>query len=791
MKNLISFLITSILLTPQVAITNDEIELLCSKALLSGMKDKGLLNGTLTGVCVQSLNDLPQVNIGLGSNVYASGYASGKSLSGNDQKIRDISSILTGQELNQGKFEIHGYADGQNNLIKSYTEQFLGTKKTFTKADIRRMIKDGPTSTKILELLQDTDDKTPIEPVWSSNDGKSFNREAGKNYHPNINRVMSLVNNYYLAVDRAVKTCEQLVGSEATEEVKSSCLNKVSGHPSPATETQSQGKITCDARRKAVLVLNPKPKTMRSTNPSRIHPNFQIPSNGDSRRDMQVAATLDLFKKISSKKDSDPNSVIEILATQCSGGKTNDASYQFNKQNLTRMYNDILNLANKTTDTKLKSAVQSGNYKAVKKILDAKMDEMEDGKLTNDDPSMQLLNSLTWGVDRAAQQERLSIVETKGAKLNCSPGDLKRDFLGYDTSIISVPYKRCTYNSKIIYIDSVTEESTSTSLYYTGYDSSTRTNKIMHKQLDDFKYVDSTYPNAARSPSSTDVFNCLSASAAIEENLKDPKPDGSSGDILDPVDLIADAQGKVSVSIPSNSLSKHGEDKGWMCDRCHSGIHVKADANNKSIIEKRSRENAMKEAGNSSQKMAPVKEMGLTFGSMKNLAYRKVTRESFGTSCPAPKNVCDCLKKVGDVSGGLDGVISKSEVVNLGGQGLANTVSFNDLDKKNSCFYAPPVAPSCSVAPSGKGADNLTKGMKTLSCRALTRFLDKYPDKKALVDTNYKDKFEDYLKTFSSKSLSTLQCKNVFPSDNDAKDCKWNGPPGQSGSSGSSSATKQ
>ena len=67
-----------------------------------------------------------------------------------------------------------------------------------------------------------------------------------------------------------------------------------------------------------------------------------------------------------------------------------------------------------------------------------------------------------------------------------------------------------------------------------------------------------------------------------------------------------------------------------------------------------------------------------------NIAYRKITRESFGSAWPETMKICDCLKNVGNISGGLDGVLAKSEIINFGTQGISAKVNFTELDKKNS-----------------------------------------------------------------------------------------------------------
>ena len=126
----ILFFLTLIFVSFNDVWANEDLEVLCSKALLSEMQKQKMISNS-SGVCLQSLTDLPQVSIGLGSSVYTSGVATGKSIGNEDEKIKSISEILTGKPLSQNKFEIYGYADGENNTITNYTDQFLGAKKTF------------------------------------------------------------------------------------------------------------------------------------------------------------------------------------------------------------------------------------------------------------------------------------------------------------------------------------------------------------------------------------------------------------------------------------------------------------------------------------------------------------------------------------------------------------------------------------------------------------------------------------------------------------------------------------
>jgi hypothetical protein len=780
--------------------SDDNLEVLCSKALLSEMQKQKLISNS-TGVCVQSLTDLPQVSIGLGSSVYTSGAASGKSIGNEDEKIKLITGILTGKPLGNN-FAVYGYADGENNTIPSYTDQFLGTKKTFKKSDIRSLIKDQATSSKILSLLEDVDDKAELQPVKSDGPGQSFKREAGLTYHPKIERVMSLINNYYLSVDRAVQTCMQLVeGEYATPELaKSNCAKKVTGHASPNSEVLSQGKNTCDARRKAVLVLNPGVKATKGTEPSKVQPNFQIPSEGESRRDMQVAATLDLLKKIKtgSSSGTDANSVIEKLAGDCSGTPLDSSAYKFNKDNLKRMYDDIQKNLAGIVDPKIKTAVTNGDYLKVKGFLEKSEDDLADGLVTAEDPTQKLMSVLNYGADKKEAVNRITFyypVAKGNVSLSCTlmkDADRKK----FDFNGTSVDVYECwdvENKKKSNYQNLVFDPRNKTKAHNLVNDSRGNFRKNV-SPLKDITYGDASYPNASRDFSSTDVFNCLSASAAVEEKLNNQNQTGAGGELIDPYDMYPDASGNVKVSINPKDIPSHekkGKEepivKGWVCEACHSGLQVNQDAKKEWSSTKKSRDFTMIDGGTHSQSAAPVSSLGLTFGSMKNLGFRKVTRESFNGKCAAPKKVCDCLKNSSQY-GGLDKILSASTVVNLN-KNLKADMAMSENDLKNSCLYTPPVAPSCSVAPSGKGSEKVSRGLSTPSCMALTRFMEKYPDRKAVVDKTY-PKIEDFITSHQKVKLGSMLCKNAFPSDDDSKDCPSGGSPSKS-SGGSSKGVQR
>jgi hypothetical protein len=596
---------------------------------------------------------------------------------------------------------------------------------------------------------------------------------------------MSLINNYYLAIDRGVQTCMQLAhGDYGSDEVaKKVCEKRVTGYASPNSEAASSGIIHCDARRKAVLVLNPGVKATSSTNPGLVQPNFRIPQEGESRRDMQVASTLDLFKKISTS-GTDPQTAIEKIATNCSGVPLDGAAYEFNKQNLLRMHEDITGLASKLTDPKLKDSVLKGNYGKVKEALLNAEEALQEGESTLEDPVQKLMKGLNYGLDRDAQMARVSfhMVNSKpGFEVRCKKLEKPAELKYFEYNYQNLPVFECQEydlnNKRSVSSRFVVEDPKNRSkVFKLDYANSSGIKWKKSSDVTDWVYQDKKFPKASRDLSSTDVFNCLSAASAIEEKLENQNQTGSGGEVIDPYELYPDASGNVKVSVSPNSIPSHprnkddkNPDKGWMCDACHSGVHVQTDEKKVSTVSKRSRDFIQIQGGTQSQAKAPLSNMGLTFGSMKNLGFRKVTRESFGGKCPASKKVCDCLRNVSDY-GGLDQVLVNSQTINLN-KTLQGSIPMTESDLKNSCLYTPPVAHSCSVAPSGKGNEKLNPGLKSPSCLALQRFMTKYPERKALYEKTY-PKIEDYLATFQKVKLTPLLCKNAFPSEDDAKDCK-------------------
>ena len=777
-----------------------DFDVLCSKALLQEMSDEKLISNNDSGVCIQDLNDLPTVSIGLGTEAYPTGKAATRLNAKVQKDLHTVSEILTSKKLSEIPFSLVGYADGQNNDMGDYSLVFLadlGNKRTFNRGDIIKFIKDEPTKKKILELLKRFPEKTEFS-IDDTND--------------TIKRVMSLARNYYLAMDRAQRTCEQLLPFDIKDKVQyekdqEKCNSSISGHASPLSEVIDNGNNNCSARRKSVLVLNSSVNTSQHSNPSEVQPRFQIP-RGTAVRDMQMASTLNLFKQISK---GDPYQVIEKIAQDCTGGQTNTQAFDYNKQNLLRMYDDINSLASSSDDPALKQAIYAGNYKEVKRLIEPILD-------SKDHKNYKIAETIVNGFDRDGAKARAGFIEYDvdknkyGKILNCT---------SYEKLTDPVHVHEFKSLKKINFADGETRDffeciqKDGRTYYLAGkfetdppLSSLDKEKKLANsllessnwiKRIDNkfspgswnpsYKVVDTKYPFASRSPSNTDIFNCLSPSAAIGEKMQSVDS-GDAGHFIETDKLVPDANGKITAKINEASITSHKKknvdtesEKGWICEKCHNGLKIKT-VDEKSIPVKTSREVIFKDASSSANEKTPMSEMGLTFGSMKNLGYRKVTRDSFGSSCPEGKSVCDCLKQAGQTEGDLDEILKKSIVVNL--NSLKGEFNFSNSDKSNSCLWAPPVSPSCIVQPNGKSSERTNILAESLNCKALDRFFAKYNKRNPVkdpTDPNKETKLIEYLNKFSSKDLNKLQCKNVFPNEDDTKDC-----PTSSGGSSTSGA---
>jgi hypothetical protein len=730
MKSIINFIL-SILITSFFSINyaQEDLEQQCAKLLLKNMKEQNLIGNGSDGICIQDLDSLPKVTIGLGSSVYKIGSADGNSLGDNASKVKQLSKILTGKEMQENEFSIVGYADGLNNTIDAYRNSIFGDKDHFTKKDLVDKITDSNTRSKILELLSDTAEDSQFK--------KNHN-------HKNFERVLSLIGNYYLAVDRAKETCEQL-----TSNPTNSCNDKISGLASPESEVKFHGENACGLRRRSVLMFGASSKSSQQSTPSEINPSFMTPPT-NTILDMQIAASLDLMKRI---KGNDPTTVIEKIAAECSGNNTNSTAFQYNRQNLKRMYDDINQQLDKSTNPKLKDAILKGDFLTSKSELE---------KLNENDPDYQLKETVINGMNKKAAFERLT-VKPNGASakpLNCERNTPEKD------SRFSENYLECknpTYPHRPLYFSlpvSETSEIQELEINDSG--------KTERKKFTNFVSIDPTYPMASRGPTSTDPFNCLSVSQAIENQLKNSTPDGSSGEFIEPSTLIAKDDGKINARIKSLkeiSLKSKPEKtaKGWVCEACHNGLKQEINANGGPELKYTSREMVQRDAASEAYKALPLEDSGLTFGSMKKLGLRKITRDHFGESCPKTKTVCQCLKDENIISGKLDRIIKEADVINLDKFNL--NLNFQPSDKDNTCFWAPPVSPTCTVAPNGKNHEDTKRGLASESCQALERFFVSYPYKRPTTDLT------DYLKTQTTRPVDELVCKNIFPAENDLKDC--------------------
>jgi hypothetical protein len=744
-----------------------DTETLCSKALLAEMKKENLLGSGDNEICIRDVTEIPRIDLSLGSLVYKKGESGSDKFEIYKPKVDAITSILTGKPLAENDFSILGFADGDDNFRNDHQilfQQDFNNPKKLTKQDIIIKIKDEATKNQILELLSDVPETTnfsiPTEKYTTNSDPKTF--------HPKMAEVMSLIRNYYLALERAKQTCMKL-GIKETK-----CNSTTSGFGSPKSEIASAGQIHCDNRRRSVLRLNSKETGSSEAEPSKIEPKFEIPSK-DAIRDMQLASTLNLFKQIN-EGGGNADQVIEKIATKCTNEQTTSTGYEYNKQNLKRMYDDISTLLASSDNLALRIAVTAGDYKKAAPII---RDILNSGET---DKNYKLSETIIKGFDHDAPLGRIKIFDKNNKPLNCI--EKKKYAFNFADTVIPKgfpeTYLECKdlngqiINVKNFFVDKLSFQESDPPLPRHLILSGNKTS-FYEEPLKGFRFLDGKYPLASRSPTNTDIFNCLSASAAIEEKMKSTYS-GDAGQFIEPDRLRPDVYGQLSASIDVEKISTYknpkGEHTGWICEKCHNGLRVES-IESKDVVNKFSREMGNKEAAKDANELMPKKDMGLTFGSMKNLGLRKIQREHFGSDCPKPKSVCGCLKNVKD--GGLDNIIKQAKVVDM--KKLNANFDFTQDDRSESCLWAPPVSPSCMVQPNGQNSDNVVKGFEGASCQALKRFFNKYPSKNPSngeIDlAKTEQKLGEYLKKFEKTKISDLQCSQAFPSDDDLKDCPW------------------
>lgn len=747
--------------------TVEQIELDCSKAVVGFLKEKGVITGGEDGLCISDLKSLPKIHVGLGSNTFPLGNADQFNVSKKTQdNLKTIQEVLTGKN-SKAEVSFVGYADGEQNNIAPFDSRFLKEGETsYTKSDLKNKISDVRTLKTLLDLLKvyPEDAKIPYDQS-----------------KPELKTAQSLIRNYYLANDRAKKVCETaMAGSIDCSKAPTQ------GYASPDLETH--GNKQCGPRRRAFMTVDLAPTGMRraKSNVGKFSPQFEIPNPMEYQRDLQIASSLDLFAKLSKQTGGSDvskykESIDLILPAEC---QKNPGVLGYARDNSKRLIDDVNNALGKVSDTKFKSSVLKGDYKEIKKKLEA-INEKEDlGKpFTAEEQAQQkVINIITAGSDKTAPRDyKLKKATSDNFNLGKELIKVTRTRPDGTVETLTAQYiskKRQDSSGVLLYTSSGERIVTSDYHGYYNYlnswkgsDQSITSLVPKEKKVDvyhnDLEMADSKYPEAAdsRTPS-TDMMNCFSAAAAIEENIKE-----NDHALTDASLLVTGDQSKLDLSLNNFQVAHLGGNKeaprGWACTKCQSGVTLDKESG-KFTYQARDYQNST----DASQSVyGQHNSNSLTVGSLKNLKVFNISRESFEGKCPDSKSVCDCVKE----QGGLEKLLahSSTEKISLLGEqaketGTVSGEKYRRWDKswtfakpENHCVFTPPVPHTCQVDPKGRSQENKSNARSGIvACQILDNIKAKY-NLAADID----------VKKYKNVTLGSSLCRKSLPTTNEAEDC--------------------
>ncbi|MBA2406116.1 MAG: hypothetical protein H0V66_15175 [Bdellovibrionales bacterium] len=734
----------------------------CANAVLAEMKARKLISNSGQDICIQTLSQLPQLDIGVGSAAYDRGQ-SGKGLSDKDVgNLNEISEILTGGPLKN--YKILGYADGSVNNDVDYEKDFFESgAKTFTKSQVLSKLASDPSTSEIVKsLLADKKDDELIE--------------ASK-----VPKVMSLVRNFYLGKDRAMKTCQQF--GKTPEE----CNKMTQGYASPFSELA--GNLACNQRRRSVLSLNSQiqPPSSQAKNGA-IIPRFKTPALAEDRRDMQLASGLDLFKKLNMAQtvDGKPfnpdefDKYIEaVIPKECS---SKDAGKN-TRDNFKRLLKHVQKLASElpASQADLKSAIFKGDYKKIKIKLNALLEAEDTRALTEEEKAQyRLMSTVITGYDAKLEQEGKKFISVDKTTGKVNPIAIK-EFPEGCLNKYNVKVKCGSFQGHIYLQDQgdklLLENNRSDIVYKNGVVQIPETKQVNWTTTDTL-FADPQFPYSSNPGNSVDHFNCLSASSAIEEKLSQNNSQGGAGSLIDPSLVVKDDTGNVDIKLPESLIPTLPDGtKGWVCEYCHSGTRYEKirDTDKKGTVYYDSRDNTSTGRSAYVNKEAQVNSKALTMGSMKSLAIFSISRDSFGGECPPSKSTCECMKNAGSYDGGIDKIISNSATQKIvlptspdQQTGVMKKQTTVLKPTNDTCFYVPPVPHSCMVNPRGESRDRMNQGVASKSCVALDNLIKKYnlAQGKDLAQVR-----SGLMSKYKNVKSSELTCKSVFPSSDEANDC--------------------
>lgn len=706
----------------------------CAKAALAFLREKGVLGGGDNGLCVSTLDELPRIDIGLGSRTFPLG---------NDQKfnvssqttnnLRTMRELLSGAAGPGGSFSFVGFADGVANRSSSY-DGWLEGKEGFTKDDLRKSLKGDPNSLNvILELLKD-----------KKNDEKILKNDSD----PNVAKAVSIIRNNNLGYARAKRVCEIALGEDVD------CTKQViSGFASPRLELD--GHKQCGGRRRAVMSFDLGDMGVRHSQGGNgtLFPSIPSP-DGMQQRNMQIASSLDLFKKLKDKEiplaniDKNPLSVESILPDGC---KSESNMWKVNAQNAIRLVTHVNERLSLMPDSARKrqitEMISTGNYRNVKKELDTLNEKKGTPQFSPTDQEVyDVLEILVTGYDVRNHGDSFKRSNANSSKVyspvNSSLGKIEvrgdsNEVIGvYDLKVFrtgpsSVTYVYVDPERGIRFTDKGQRDSNDPSLFVA------RSSNV--KFTRDFDAFDSRFPDASGFSPSTDYFNCFSTASALAETIHSD----NGMQVLEPSLLTGSDELNIRLH-PNRIKSRNNEPngtKGWICQACSSGVQI--DNQGKLIYRQRASDQGASTRSVNNQRGS--KE--LTMGSMKYPKIFNISRNSLGDNCSGDKNVCTCFKEMSREPDQLQKILESShtKLVDIPSSPGQYTKSYDSKVKfennQNHCLFIPPIPHTCRVDPVGGSADRRNLGRQAaMSCKLLDKIKEKYNLSQPINIDVYKNK---------------------------------------------------
>ncbi len=740
MKYIVPFIAFSLVYSFSYSQAQDA-EAQCARAVLGFLKSRKIIGGGDKGLCLSGLDSLPQINIGLGSETFPLGNATQGIDSDSDikQKLSHLMKIFSTQS--KSSISYVGYADGVNYNGDYYDKEFLAGKTTFTKEDVKHKLNsDVATMNAVLKELSKYKDSEEI----------SF-ADAPKN-------ASNLIKNFYLAKDRARSVCKAS-GQDCND-------RSLNGFASPKLSALSGDKKECGARRRAVIQING--TTFGGSVESKdgvFKPNFSVPDTASDKVDLQLAAGLDLFKKLNSYANGDKNKYADFIETfvanQCSG---DESSKQNHMDNFRKLLDHVNLSANSVKDKNFTNDILSGNYTAVKKRL-AQINEKKN-KTEDDKAELQLIDTVMNGytetpvLDAEVYEKKIFVEGKVVTVVSYGPDNRYGDKDSTGRRLWRFKTKSgAIWKIKDLDLDKLHKEEDVVSL---GKKVSPLDRDYSPKTIMKEAKTSSQYKNASESSPSTDRFNCLSASAAIEDKMVNSKGGRQmfyeASAFTKKSAMGADS---ISIELPVSSIPSQGKLPGWVCSYCSSGLQY--DPNTKSFPYK------PRDYGKTKDALASVTSQksnkSLTFGSMKALSVYNIDRNALGTNCSSDKSVCECLKNIEPGQGNLDKILQASSKISLNEKKIENGAFKAEVSMVNGndhCLFVPPVAHTCKVDPQGRSKDNSEQSNnEALSCQIFAKMKEQFPDFDASQAT-----------TYANIPLGEgAICKDELPTSDEEQDC--------------------